>query len=556
MTAQTPAPASPVETRPSQTTGKPEYVIKARVPLTIVDVVVTDAKGKPVHGLKQSDFTVLEDKQEMTPKSFEEHRSDAQPGLPAESAPAVKLTLGPNTFANAVPPPGAGPLNILLLDSLNTPVIVQGIVRQQMLAFLDKVPAGTRMEVLSLSTDRFAVLQGSTTDRELLKAAVAGKNPPQFARLEDPQQDPTQEPMSLEEEGTLTAIRADTVISSMRQIARYLGGVPGRKNLLWFSGAFPLQFPPQPLDPDVWPMTEMFDDTDAMKAAGDLLARAHVAVYPVDGRGLEDIKLRTRKGELRFAEHGTMEMVAELTGGKAVYDYNGLTEAAEAAIDQGSNYYTLTYTPVNQALDTRFRSIGVKVDQPGLHLVYRDGYYAVDPDTDAHGKQIAKVTAMQSAMMRGGLDATQILFKVKVAQAPGTEEMVPVSNQPDLKKMKPPYRHYTVSFVIDIHGIDFSATPDGNYRGDFEFGTMVYNADGDEVMNSASKEVSPILPPAVYQSMLEGGANAHQEIDVPATGEYFLRIGVHDLTSDRVGAIEVPVSSIAPQAVPAMAAGK
>jgi len=75
-------------------------------------------------------------------------------------------------------------------------------------------------------------------------------------------------------------------------------------------------------------------------------------------------------------------------------------------------------------------------------------------------------------------------------------------------------------------------------------------------MNSASKEVSPILPPAVYQSMLKGGANAHQEIDVPATGEYFLRIGVHDLTSDRVGAIEVPVSSIAPQAVPAMAAGK
>ena len=38
--------------------------------------------------------------------------------------------------------------------------------------------------------------------------------------------------------------------------------------------------------------------------------------------------------------------------------------------------------------------------------------------------------------------------------------------------------------------------------------------------------------------MLRGGANAHQEIAVPATGEYFLRIGVHDISSDRVGAIE------------------
>jgi len=35
-------------------------------------------------------------------------------------------------------------------------------------------------------------------------------------------------------------------------------------------------------------------------------------------------------------------------------------------------------------------------------------------------------------------------------------------------------------------------------------------------------------------------------------GEYFLRIGVHDFASDRVGAIEVPTSSIttAPEAVP------
>jgi hypothetical protein len=56
--------------------------------------------------------------------------------------------------------------------------------------------------------------------------------------------------------------------------------------------------------------------------------------------------------------------------------------------------------------------------------------------------------------------------------------------------------------------------------------------------------VNPILPPAVYRSMLKGGANAHLEIDVPATGEYFLRIAVHDLASDRVGAIEVPTSSI------------
>lgn len=36
----------------AQRPGQPQYTIHARVPITIVDVTVTDAKGKPVHGLK------------------------------------------------------------------------------------------------------------------------------------------------------------------------------------------------------------------------------------------------------------------------------------------------------------------------------------------------------------------------------------------------------------------------------------------------------------------------------------------------------------------------
>jgi hypothetical protein len=211
---------------------------------------------------------------------------------------------------------------------------------------------------------------------------------------------------------------------------------------------------------------------------------------------------------------------------------------------------------VNQTLDTRFRTITVKVDRPGLNLVYRNGYYAVDPDTDSRGKKIEKVSTMQVALMRGGLDATQVLFKVKVAQSPGTEAKLPADNQPDAKQMKPPYRHYTISYSIDVHGIDFNTSPDGNYRGNFEYGVRVYNADGDEIVNSVSTTISPILPPVVYRSMLRTGANASQQIDVPATGDFFLRIAVHDLASDRVGAIEVPTASIAPESAPAIVVGR
>jgi hypothetical protein len=94
-------PPNAIQAAPSQSPSQPQYTLHARVPLTILDVVVTDAKGHPVHALKQSDFTILEDGKEMTPNSFEEHRSDVQSDI-STPIPA-KLDLPPNTFTNAAP---------------------------------------------------------------------------------------------------------------------------------------------------------------------------------------------------------------------------------------------------------------------------------------------------------------------------------------------------------------------------------------------------------------------------------------------------------------------
>jgi hypothetical protein len=49
--------------------------------------------------------------------------------------------------------------------------------------------------------------------------------------------------------------------------------------------------------------------------------------------------------------------------------------------------------------------------------------------------------------------------------------------------------------------------------------------------------------PARWAQVMKGGVSFHEEISVPAKGDFFLRLAVHDLTSDRIGAIEVPISS-------------
>jgi VWFA-related protein len=562
------AAATRTAERLAQDSLPPQFTIQTRVPITILDVTVTDAKGNPVHGLKQADFTVLEDGKEMHPNSFEEHRSDVAAPAPIP----VKLDLPPNTFSNLTPiQPKSGPPTILVIDNLNTPAQAQQQVTQRLLDFARKMPQGTPMAVLLLTT-HLSILQGFTTDPKLIEAAFNNKR---ATTQESPFADPSGAGAgeSTEEQGDQNSLRGEYILAAMRQIARMASGMPGRKNLVWFTGAFPTKFPPV-RDPYAFPMNFCFGDgcapeptvydfEEELKSATDLLARSHIAVYPIDSRGIQvpdptvmaksSTTKMTNRMNLRFAEHDTMDTVAEATGGKAVYNSNDFAGAVLDAIDSGSNFYTITYAPTNQALDTRFRTIKVNVDRPGLNLAYRTGYYAVDPATDSRGKKIEKVSPMQTALMRGALDATQILFNVKVAQATGTEVSLSAHNQPNAKQMKPPYRHYSVAYTIDVHTIQFTPAPDGNYHAAFEYGIRVYSADGDEIVNSASKEAHLVLTPAVYQSMLKNGAVSRDEIDVPAKGDYFLRIAVHDLTSDRVGAIEIPTSSIKTDSVPAVA---
>ena len=81
------SPASPSSTVPSLRVNAREVV---------VDVNVTDAKGNPVHGLTQDNFTVLEDGRPMVPRSFREHRSDQKPAeSPAAARPSLRQTHSP-----------------------------------------------------------------------------------------------------------------------------------------------------------------------------------------------------------------------------------------------------------------------------------------------------------------------------------------------------------------------------------------------------------------------------------------------------------------------------
>src|SRR5260370_16399457 len=173
--AQAPQPSQSATTPQPSRSGV--ATLHAGTQLVVVDVVVTDKNQKPVHGLKASDFTLTEENVPQVVKHFEEHT--ALTAADATKFPSMPK-FPPGIFTNYTPQPVSGAVNLLLLDALNTPLKDQSYVRQQLLAYLNATPPGTRIAIFGL-TNQLTILQGFTSDPTILKAVTSsklGKNSP------------------------------------------------------------------------------------------------------------------------------------------------------------------------------------------------------------------------------------------------------------------------------------------------------------------------------------------------------------------------------------------
>lgn len=584
---------------PQQAPAEAVPTIRAYSNLVVIDVVVTDNKGNAIHGLTKDQFQLFENNQPQNVRHFEEH--SALPASDAALTPVPKLP--PGLFTNKTAAPASGAVNVLLLDYLNTPLTAQPSARKQLIDFLNHAPPGTQIAIFGL-TNRLQMLQGFTSDMEVLKAALSSKKgaPQASDILSDafnggPDQnnqvsnalnnDPVVADGILATdvvndinrfEAITTAfqedVRAQYTLKAFDTLARYLMGIPGRKNVIWYSGSFPLD-----VEPDVNlqdPSATAVRNDEEVRITDNLLTRAQVAVYPVDARGVminpalnfasgdtnpisANSGIEASNSQMAFLnetaqEHLTMEMMAEDTGGTPMYNTNDLTQAISKAVQNGSNYYTLSYTPTNTDWDARFRSVKVKVDQPGVKLSYRNGYYAVDPND--HSKFYAALaatagpppTTMATAMLHGGPDPAEIPFKVRIRPSdlpPGETPLKTNQKNPDPKvKVEGPYRAYGVDLVPDAQSVSCSEEANGNRHCALEMWTFVYNRDGERLI-TASNRLHTVLTPGDYKKLLAGGLAFHQMVSVPVKGQYFLRTAIHDMVSDRVGAVEVPVAAVA-----------
>jgi len=577
----------------------PVTTLKANAQLVVVDVVVTDSHQMPVHGLEASDFKLTESGVPQVVRNFEEHAAltvaDATKLPPMEKLP-------PGVYSNYTPAPANGAVNLVLLDALNTPMTDQAYVRKQLLAYLKATPPGTRIAIFGLTT-HLIVLQGFTSDPEVLRRVVekgAGKASPLLGdqvgggglqnsladNLEDMDIPGAEEMIAnmrqfdMQVQSSQQMLRAKDTLDAMNQIAHYLSAIPGRKNLIWFSGSFPIDILPDTSGTVPDPFVGVADSEDEFRETVSLLGRSQVAVYPIDARGLMvspvfsaatnrnyGASTGANTGNSRFdqdqqkffgdqaEEHATMKQMADATGGHAFVNTNDLTTAVAKAIQEGSNFYTLTYTPANSQRDGKLRKIRIQVARPGLSLEYRKGYYADDPDkVNLALKPDAATTAAESptmrdtlklAMMRGAPTPTEILMRVGVlllTPKGQTEDKAAEGNM--LPANAPgPFRRYSVNFAINPRDLIFFHAPDGKIHADCSLIIMAYDPDG-RAVNLQQSTVHFVGTMDDVKKLFAEGFVRHEEISTPAKGAYFLRIGVHDLHRDHFGVVEVATSEV------------
>ena len=106
-----------------------------------------------------------------------------------------------------------------------------------------------------------------------------------------------------------------------------------------------------------------------------------------------------------------------------------------------------------------------------------------------------------------------------------------------------PFRTYSIYFNADSRRIRLTQTPEGLRHGQVEFVAVVYAADGQQV-NSSLKTAAFDVNAAQYRKLITVGLQLKVEVAVPVKGNFFLRLGVHDVTSDQVGALEIPLDQV------------
>jgi hypothetical protein len=346
-----------------------------------------------------------------------------------------------------------------------------------------------------------------------------------------------------------------TDVDTLQQLATYLSQIPGRKNVLWFSGgstaflkdtpptaaAAPNAAVPTPAGPAGTPTPPDGEDAEALRRVYDELEAARIALYPIDARGLT---VETSSG--MKSQQALMEQTAESTGGQAFSNMNDLQQIASHIVSTDSSFYTLSYTPHNFQYDDKWHAVHVTLDGGSYHLSYRSGYFADPPGTPVPGSSHKPKTPVladtSTPVTSPDLHSSPIIFEATVLPASDpslASETGFVRIHPPL----PPKKGVTPVAIRYTLPADAFTTQsvDGKHRAIAIVAVLALDRDGLRVAQHAD-EVTMNFARASSDRPIK----IEQQIDL-AKGETFLNLIVWDTLTGRIGTLQVQLDVLSPR---------
>jgi VWFA-related protein len=310
-----------------------------------LDVVVHDKSGKPVAGLQQQNFTILDNKQPQKILSFQAVSQAA----PADAAVEI----------------------VLVIDEVNTAYSRVAYERQQIDKLL-KQDGGSLAWPVSIALFTDAGLQSPGPPSRDGNALVAYLDKNQNGLR-----------VSNRSQGEWGAVdRAQLSLNALGQLAEYEANRPGRKIVIWISPGWALLSNPN-IQLTSKDQQGIFN---SIVATSTELWLSRIALYSVDPLGTSDaggfrtfayegyLKGVTKPSQVQFGNLA-LGVLAVHSGGRVLNSSNDVAGEIEACFRDANAYYVLSYDSTPPDGPNEYHAIEVKVDQPQLKAQTRSGFY-------------------------------------------------------------------------------------------------------------------------------------------------------------------------------------
>ena len=313
---------------------------RAEVAAVLVDVLVLDEAGRPVAGLNQKDFHVLEDEVLQQIQNFEviDWSSyvgrTAPQGEPTASEPGAVLNAFPRRFIFIINRQNARTRFIRRAKIALESFVVESMADEDEALVLDM---GLTTKVLQQFKDSKQETIQTIKKISLLEADLY--------------------------RGTGSDIGTRNVYDTLESLGQGLGQFPGRKIVIFMS----------PELGQTQNLIRWLEDTV------DAFNQSNTTIYSIDINGVGGFGPASDATPISSTEAfgiGGLFPLANETGGRYYYNLNTFEPVLRRIGIENSRYYQFTYTSTNTDYDGKYRSIQVKVDRPNVQVVARRGYFA------------------------------------------------------------------------------------------------------------------------------------------------------------------------------------